>query len=94
MGDKDLMLKMLTATPRQVEAIKAILDGKNAPDGGGEERRLVHLTQTARMLGISRPTVSRLIEAGALETVRLCGVRRVTMRSINAYLARTSRAAE
>jgi len=66
------LLKLLTATPEQVAAIDRILAVETKP-----ERRepkapfLVGMSEGARLLGLSRATLWRMIRAGRLEKVEV-----------------------
>lgn len=45
-------------------------------------------TKAAEYLGISRPTLNKLVKAGELSTVDVAGVERLRVRDLDAYLAR------
>ena len=93
MSDKDIMLKLITAPDAVKRKVADLLDGRaeaakpDAPQTAAEDRRLVTVTDAAKLLGVSRPTVYALAKRGDLDVVRLCGVRRISMRSIDRYLA-------
>ncbi len=92
MSDKDIMLKLITAPDAVKRKVADLLDGKiETPQVDAaqekENKRLVTITEAAKLLGISRPTLYGLAKRGHLDIVPLNGVRRVSMRSINAYLA-------
>lgn len=77
------MQMLLSATPAVLAKIDAVLSGddthvpKKDPDC-----RTCTLTEAARRMGVSRPTIYRLIERGAIRTVELNGVSRVTLQSL------------
>jgi len=48
---------------------------------------LLHVTEAAELLGISRATMYREIEAGRIKTVRIGRARRVPLRALEAYVA-------
>lgn len=94
MSDKDIMLKLITAPDAVKRKVADLLDGRaeaakpDAPQTATEkERRLVTITDAAKLLGVSRPTLYALTKRGDLDVVMLCGVRRISMASIDRYLA-------
>ena len=50
-------------------------------------KALLTITETAKVLGISRPTAYILAKRGQLDAAVVSGVRRITAKSINKYLA-------
>lgn len=50
---------------------------------------LVSLDEAMRFLGISRPTLNRLLEQGVLPTVRLVTTRRIPRRAMIEFAARS-----
>ena len=89
MAIEQLMQAVLTATPAKRRELERVIRGETAnaaTDKGKDENRLVTITGAARLLSLGRNTVYRLIETGRLDTVDLNGVKRVTMRSIHAFI--------
>ena len=87
MGKEQLMGRLLTATPSELEKIEAVFSGKaNAqPDTG--DRRLLTLMDVARELNVSRMTVHRMCADGRLPVVETrAGRRRVPSAAITAFL--------
>ena len=98
MSDKDLMLKVLAAPEAVKRKVADLLDGKietsrtdaakaAPPDTLANGKALLTVTETARLLGVSRPTAYILAKRGQLDTAVVSGVRRITAKSINKYLA-------
>lgn len=99
MSDKDLMLKVLAAPEAVKRKVADLLDGKietsrtdaakAAPpsDTLANGKALLTITETARLLGVSRPTAYVLAKRGQLDAAVVSGVRRITAKSINKYLA-------
>jgi excisionase family DNA binding protein len=50
------------------------------------QRFLLTVEETARYLSLSRMSVYRLIQAGALPSVKIGGSRRVSVRALEAYV--------
>ena len=88
MAIEQLMQAVLTATPAKRRELERIIRGETTvtPDRDKHESRLLTIAGTARLLALGRNTVYRLIMTGRLDTVDLNGVKRVTMRSIYAFL--------
>lgn len=66
----DRILKFLQATPEQQAEINLVLEGKSrveAPAGP----LLLGMTAAAKLLGISRATLWRMIKAGVLQKVEV-----------------------
>ncbi|MCX7825838.1 MAG: helix-turn-helix domain-containing protein [Verrucomicrobiae bacterium] len=73
MSAEERLLKFLRATPEQQEAIEQVLDGKwpvrrqcecNGP-------LLLGMGAAAKFLGVSRPTLWRMLKAGRLQKVEI-----------------------
>lgn len=89
MAIEQLMQAVLTATPAKRRELERVIRGETAnaaTDKGKDESRLVTISGAARLLSLGRNTVYRLIETRRLDTVDLNGVKRVTMRSIHAFI--------
>lgn len=63
------------------EAVKDALSG-SARDGAKRSYRTYNEREASQMLGVSVPTVQRMKRRGQLNTVLVCGVRRITESSI------------
>jgi excisionase family DNA binding protein len=66
----------------------AVIPQPRAPhdDGSDQPRILITLPETARILGVGRSTVSRLVRQGALECVSIGSLRRVPLRSVHDFV--------
>ncbi len=65
------LIRFLNATPEQAEQIDAILENrpKAAPQSSGP--LLMGMTEAARMLGVSRVTLWRMIKIGKLRRIEV-----------------------
>ena len=89
MAIEQLMQAVLTATPAKRRELERVIRGENAnaaTDKDKDENRLVTISGAARLLALGRNTIYRLIETGRLDTVDLNGCKRVTMRSVHAFI--------
>ncbi len=89
MAIEQLMQAVLTASPAKRRELERVIRGESPTDtanAGRDENRLVTISGAARLLSIGRNTVYRLIETGRLDTVELNGSKRITMRSIRAFV--------
>ena len=93
MGTDERLAKLLKASPTTLEKIDAILDGRAHADAAEIDLRTITLKDAATRLGVSRPTVYRLIRNRALETVLIGGYERVPLRALIAYATRSARKA-
>ena len=90
MAIEEILRSILTATPAKRRELERVLRGEARTETTGkadEDRRLVTIAGAARLLALGRNTVYRLIETGRLDTVDLNGVKRITMRSIHAFVS-------
>ena len=76
------MQKILTANPKVLARIDAVLDGTDAMPQLEKDCRLVTYTEAARRLSVSRPTIYRLARVGRLDVVPLNGVNRIRLQSV------------
>ena len=76
------MQKLLTANPMMLAKIDKVLDGEETTQKPEADTRTITFTETAKRLGISRPTVYRLVKAKRLTVVPLCGVNRILLSSV------------
>lgn len=82
------MQRILAANPPTLARIDSILTGEdNSPAPVEKENRLVTYTGAARRTGLSRPTIYRLVKSGRLDVVELNGTRRITLQSVNDFIA-------
>ena len=89
MAIEQLMQAVLTASPAKRRELERVIRGETTTETtatGRDENRLVTIAGAARLLSLGRSTVYRLIETGRLDTVELNGSKRVTMRSIRAFV--------
>lgn len=88
MAIEQLMQAVITATPAKRRELERVLRGEATTnkDNDKHESRLVTIAGAARLLALGRNTVYRLIMTGRLDTVDLNGCKRITMRSIHAFL--------
>jgi excisionase family DNA binding protein len=76
-------------TPLSVPAsTDAVIPLPRAPrdDASDQPRILITLPETARILGVGRSTVSRLVRQGALECVSIGSLRRVPLQSVHDFV--------
>ena len=82
------MQRILTANPPTLARIDSILTGEDtSPVPVEKENRLLTYTDAARRTGLSRPTIYRLALSGRLDVVELNGVNRITLQSVNDFIA-------
>jgi len=89
MAIEQLMQAVLTATPAKRRELERVIRGETAretTDSDRHESRLVTIAGAARLLSLGRNTVYKLILTGRLDTIELNGCKRVTMRSIHAFI--------
>ena len=83
MTDKERMLRVLNASPEMLRRIDDILmDRGKKRESSEEDIRTVTLKEAAKRLGVSRPTVYRMVKSGRLETVKLEGSHRIRLQSL------------
>ena len=76
------MQKILTANPKVLARIDAVLDGTDVMPQLEKDCRLVTYTEAARRLSVSRPTIYRLARVGRLDVVPLNCVNRIRLQSV------------
>ena len=86
MSKEELIGRLLSATPSELEKVDAIFNGRdNLPDTG--DRRLLTLTEAAHELNISRMTIHRMCADGRLATIQTrAGRRRIASAELTAFL--------
>ena len=90
MAIEQLMQAVLTATPAKRRELERVIRGETtttATDADRKDLRLVTISGAARLLGLGRATLYRLMGTGRLDTVDLNGVKRVTMKSVKEFAA-------
>jgi excisionase family DNA binding protein len=77
-----------TSPPSVPPSTDAVIPLPRAPhdDGSDQPRILITLPETARILGVGRSTVSRLVRQGALECVSIGSLRRVPLQSVHDFV--------
>lgn len=88
MAIEQLIQSVLAASPAKRRRLEAVLKGEDAL--GHEEKpdkRLVTFSGAARMMGLGRSTVYALVKSGRLDAVLMNGRHRLTMQSVNEFLA-------
>jgi len=85
---EEMMQAVLAANPAKRRSIEAILNGKQSVPKpiNEEDSRLVSVSGAARLLAVGRTTVYKLIKQGRLETIKMIGSQKITMRSIQSFL--------
>ena len=87
MGKEQLMGRLLTATPSELEKIEAVFSGKANAQPETGDRRLLTLMDVARELNVSRMTVHRMAADGRLPTITTrAGRRRIASAAITEFL--------
>lgn len=82
MNATERMQHILMADPTKLAQIDAILTGKATQSERHAETRLITISEAAKMLSVSRPTLYRFIESGRLDAIDLNGIRRVRLQSV------------
>lgn len=78
--------RILTATPAQLERLDAVLEN-NAAAVEAVNTKLLTFTNAAKLLGVSRQTVWRMITEGRLPTIEIrAGSRRVPSAALTALV--------
>lgn len=81
MSKEELIGKLLTASPAELNRVAAVFTGENPTDPG--DRRLYNIQQAATALNVSRTTVWRLLRDGRLPCVEIRpGSRRIPSQAI------------
>lgn len=83
MAIEQLMQAVLTASPAKRRKLEAVLNGTDSNHAADKaDVRLVNITKTAKLLGLSRNATYDLMRTGQLDVVDVCGAQRITMQSI------------
>ena len=82
------MQRILAANPPTLARIDSILTGEDtSPAPVERENRLITFMDAGRRTGLSRPTIYRLVKSGRLDVVELNGTSRITLQSVNDFIA-------
>ena len=83
---EQLLQAVINATPVMRRRLEAVLNGEETGKADKPaDTRLVTISDTAKLLAVSRCVVYRLIEDKRLDTVVLSGCTRITMKSITEF---------
>ena len=86
MSQEEMMMKLLTASPKTIGRVAEILDGRLA-ETTPSDRRLLTLTEAAHELALSRMTIHRMCADGRLATIQTrAGRRRIASAELTAFL--------
>ena len=91
METNERFIKLAKASPTVLERVDRVLEGRAETASGEVELRTLTLTDAATRLGVSRPTVYRLVQRGELATVLIGGLERIPLRALTAYATRPAR---
>jgi len=87
MAVEQLMQSVLSASPAMRKKLEAVLNGTDTQTASGtKDTRLVSISAAARLLNVGRNVVYNLVKSERLDTVDLNGSKRITMRSVTAFL--------
>lgn len=82
-----ILQSVLSASPAMRKKLEAVLNGTDMQTASGtKDTRLVTISGTARLLNVGRNVVYNLVKSERLDTVDLNGSKRITMRSVTAFL--------
>jgi len=86
----DLLMRFLQATPEQQTSIERILDGKSeAPRPAPTGPLMMMMGDAAKLLGVSRATIWRMVKLGKLERVEILpGTFRVRRTDVEAVVGK------
>jgi excisionase family DNA binding protein len=74
MSLNEVLPRLATATPEQLEAVSSLLDGKPQTTATRpQDMRLLTMLEVCQTLGLSRMSVWRLTRAGKLRTIETIG---------------------
>lgn len=76
-----IMVKLANADESTLETVGRVLSG-NLSHNSDPDVRTVNATEAANRLGVSRPTVYRMMNEGSVKTITLRGVRRIVLNSL------------
>lgn len=89
MNQNERMIKLCTASAEVLERVDRVLDGREAAHGADDiNLKTITLKEAAERLGVSRPTVYRLVRKGEIKTALIAGLERVRLASLVEYATR------
>lgn len=91
MDTNERLIKLAKASPLVLERVDRALEGREETEPDKIALRTVTLTDAATRLGVSRPTIYRLVQRGELTTVLIGGLERIPLRALVAYATRPTR---
>jgi len=81
------MQRLLAANAKTLARIDMILSGEDTTSGKPEvDVATCTFTDAARRTKLSRPTIYKMVKAGRIRTVPLCGVSRVLVSSLDDFV--------
>jgi excisionase family DNA binding protein len=87
MGKEELIGKLLTASPAELNRVAAVFNGETQTEQA--DRKLYNIQQAAEVLNVSRTTVWRLLRDGRLPYIEIRpGSRRIPSAAITAFVQR------
>ena len=88
MNQNERMIKIATASPSVLDRVDRVLEGRAETQAAEANVKTITLTNAAERLGVSRPTIYRLVKAGEIETSLIGGLERVRLQSLLDYATR------
>lgn len=74
---------LANADERTLSIVGRVLTGGTVPgENSDPDVRTINATEAATRLGVSRPTIYRMMDEGQLQTLTLRGVRRIRLASV------------
>lgn len=92
MNMNERMIKIAQASPVMLEQIDNLLEGRPA-SAGNIDLRTVNFKEAAKSLGVSRPTIYKIVQNREIETVLIGGLERIPLRNLVEYATRPARRA-
>ncbi len=74
--------RLVAADPATLAQVDLILGG----GAGSEDLRTLDFKTSAKRIGVSRPTIYKMVRRGDLATVRVCDRDRILVRSLVDYM--------
>lgn len=82
MTANERIIKIATASPATLAQVDRVLEGRGVDNAEDINLKTITLTEAAQQLGVSRPTIYRMKQSGALKAVKLNGVERILLSSL------------